>query len=283
MQITNKYNLPEAIVSAIHAFQYNYTASKTGEEKFTVSELLKPAYQRYLQKKHFAQITEDASERIWALMGQAMHAVLNNQNVDNSLSEERLRAVIDNVIISGQIDMYKDGIIDDYKFCSTWKYIFHDYEEFEKQLNIYAYLCRTTGLPVNEIRAILVFNNWSLEEADRKSAYPQEPIKVIPLNLWDNETTLEFIRERITAHQHPHICNESERWSKQTKYAVMKNKNKSAKSLCNSLSEAEIYIENLNDTKNKYRIDIRPGVDKRCNKYCNVKNFCSYYLGKNKE
>ena len=41
--------------------------------------------------------------------------------------------------------------------------------------------------------------------------------------------------------------------------------------------EAEKYILELGKTKDEYRVEKRPGIDMRCEGYCLVNSYCSYY------
>lgn len=281
MIITNNYNLPEPLVSAVKAFQYNYKKSLDGEEKFSVTELLKPAYMLKLQKKYHNDVEEDVTERFWALEGQAMHAILSAQYSDNSLSEERLTISINNVKISGQIDFYKDGILDDYKNTTVWKFIFKDFIEYERQLNIYRLLLIHAGFPVNQLRIIMLLKDWSKSKAKYDPSYPDIPIKTINIPIWDIKDTYNYVKERIEYHlnEYPDICLPEDRWETPTTYAIIKNENK--RSLKNYTDEllAKDHIERLKktDSKNKYAIEIRPGESRRC-EYCNVKKYCDLWM-----
>jgi len=64
MKLTNKFNLPDPIVNAVQ--NQGYTP---GSSDITVTQLIQPPLIRQLNKKHWDDIEEDASDRVWALFG----------------------------------------------------------------------------------------------------------------------------------------------------------------------------------------------------------------------
>jgi hypothetical protein len=75
--LTNKKNLNEAIVRAVQRDWY----SGTGEERdYSVTQLLNPVKIVHLMKRHKSEIQEDVSDKLWLLMGSAMHAILERAN-----------------------------------------------------------------------------------------------------------------------------------------------------------------------------------------------------------
>jgi hypothetical protein len=190
--------------------------------------------------------------------------------------------------ISGQIDLYTDETIYDFKDTSVWTIIFGDrFDEWEQQLNIYAYLLRKNGFPVKGLIAIAFLRDWSYNEAERKADYPQQKIEIVPLELWSEEKQLRFIAEklellekndRLSDHELT-PCTLSEMWSKPDKFAVYKNTNKRATSVCDSMDQANAFIADQKDS-DKFRIEYRPGIRTRCEhpeKYCSVAPFCQQF------
>lgn len=75
--LTNKKNLSEAIVRALGRDWY----SGTGEKRdYSVTELLNPPKIIHLMRRHKDELEEDVSEKIFMLMGSAMHAILERAN-----------------------------------------------------------------------------------------------------------------------------------------------------------------------------------------------------------
>ena len=75
-------------------------------------------------------MTEDAADRIYSLLGQAIHTILErSESTEDSMIERRLKALYDDISISGQIDRVdftREGqvIVQDWKVASTWEYIY---------------------------------------------------------------------------------------------------------------------------------------------------------------
>ena len=114
--------------------------------------------------------------------------------------------------------------------------------------------------------------------------YPQAPVAVIPINLWDESDQERFIKDRIQLHSNAHLatemgedyqfCTPSEMWETKTVYAVRKIGNVRAKALCATTEEAEEKLESLGKG---YEIEVRKGERKRCKDYCQVSKFCNQY------
>ena len=72
MKWTNKLNLPEAIVNAVTNDDYN-----KGFSDISITGLTSPPRIRVLKKKYDAELEEDISDRMFVLLGQIMHGILN--------------------------------------------------------------------------------------------------------------------------------------------------------------------------------------------------------------
>lgn len=70
MKITNRYNLPKSIVAAIKNDTYDSKAD------ISISRLVMPPRIVALQESHKDQIEEDASDRVWSLLGKTIHKIL---------------------------------------------------------------------------------------------------------------------------------------------------------------------------------------------------------------
>jgi len=277
--ITNYNKIPDPIYRAIKKGWYsgseaNHFASVTG--------LLKPAKIFVLEQRHADSITEEASDLIWSLMGSAMHAVLEKSECENSINEERLYATINERVISGAVDLYENKIISDYKFTSVWTFIFKSrLKEWTQQLNIYGYLYRKTGFPVDKLQIIAIFRDWSKSKAKIERDYPKQ-IEVIKIPLWNDEKVEEFISRRISnieeALQLPddliQACNPEERWQT-LRWAAMKEGGQRATKVFDQKSEAEEFI--TNSGRNDLFVEVRESEPTRCLEYCRCNNYCNYF------
>lgn len=277
MKVTNKNNLPFPMVNAINSTQYIGDLSAD----FSVTGLLRPAYQAKLQRDHAGELTVDVSDMLWTTYGAAMHSLLERANVDMNdvLVEERLSCVVSGKKITGQADIYyqENGkfIIADLKTTSIWSVIHESsFDDWRDQLNIYAYLFRQAGMKVDELRVWVLAKDWSASKAKYDRDYPQSAFINIKLMLYTEEMQEEMIVTLIDKYaDNLNPCTPDERWEKPTQYAAMKKTAKRAVKLFNTEAKAKSFVS---DGKAD-RVDIRPGQRTRCEGYCNVSAFCLDY------
>jgi len=282
MIITNKHGLPDTLMALATSDNYS-----KGDADYSVTEIISPARIARLRRKHYTQMTQDVSDMMWQLLGSALHVVAEKGQTEGYITEERLYAEIDGVILSGAIDIQKvtpQGIeITDYKFTSAWS-LRQDKFEWDAQQNIYAYLVRKVKkLPVTKVQICALVRDWSRREAAIKPSHPQSPIVVIDLKMWTNEETEKYIRERLNAHRDSKVsadwneelppCNEAERWSRDTQYAVRREGRKTAIRVLDSAEAADAMA-----LEEKGYVEVRKGESVRCTgNYCGVNEWCSQY------
>lgn len=285
MRITNRLNLPQALVDACDVKPHNEpnTVSAT-TLKSGVREIL-------LTQRHWEEMEDDVSNRIWALFGTAVHALLEKEAPDTFV-EEKFEQQIGKYKVTGRLDCYdmKQKIIFDYKTASTWKYKFADYSDWDFQGLVYAWLLKQAGLEVKECRFVMFFKDFSWTKASVEQGYPKSPTEVHAFEVTDKK--LAEIEEKIKAKikeleeseklsdEELPLCSPSERWAKEGKLAVMKEGRKTAVKLFdeNQQKDAELFIKSMND--NKLYIEHREGSDGKCENYCGCCKFCSYYQEK---
>ena len=170
MLLTNKMNLPEAFVNCISNARHN--EPKT----LSATTLLKGTKEIILTDRHFDEIEEDASERVWASFGSAFHLLMEKQN-DSAFKEEKFEVPLFGWKVTGRVDRYdmENETIEDWKTASVWKIIKRDFTEWHLQGLIYAWLMKQNGLNVRHIRFIAFLKDHSKTEAKRKADYPQAP------------------------------------------------------------------------------------------------------------
>ena len=288
MRITNKHGLPETIVRAVTNDPYTYTGN------ISVTQLIKAPRQRWLEIRHDDELVADVVDRIWMLLGSAIHYVLEqaeDKEDDTEIIEKRLIAKVgEDWEVSGQADRFvTHGLLQDYKFTSVWAAINGPKEEWIQQINMLAYLHRAAGYEVNKGQIITIYRDWSKKRAQREPTYPQVGVEAHKIPLWPNEEVEEFILSRIKAHKDAEelpddelpLCTDKERWQKPTTWAVKKNKNKRAVRVLETEEDAYEYageLTRLDDKGNKYWIEERPGEWTRCKDYCPANQFCNQYL-----
>lgn len=285
MQFTNEQGLPEPLVRAVTNDPYNRGA----RTDFSVTQLLGPPRIRILRKRHSDQIVEDVADRIYALLGQSVHTILERAEIGDALAEVRLYMEIDGLTISGQLDravfFKSSGILQDYKLCSVWAD--EAKPEWGQQLNLLALLLRRNGYDVTQAQIVAIYRDWSKARARREPSYPQHQARPIDFELWPEGRVIAFLRERIALHTQAEWdlpeCTDEDRWYRDEKWAIWKDDNKRATSLHDFKDLAEKEVERLvteaakKAKYPKFRIEHRPGVYTRCQDYCAVADFCEQW------
>jgi len=281
MDITNFNQIPEPIYRAISKNWYSGAAAR---HFCSVTELLKPEKIFVLERRHKDQLSVEAKDLIFSLLGSAMHRVLEASEACDTLNEERLFAQVNGKTISGGVDLYEDGVISDFKFTSVWNYVFSKRKEWEEQLNLYSYLYQKAGFEVDKLQIIAIFRDWSASKAKfEKKHYPKQ-VEIISLKKWDISWCHHFIADKLcklemalkTPDDQIAPCNLEQRWQDPQKFAVMKKGNKRALKLFDSKGSATQFIS-LHKDKKKLYIDIRESIPRRCENYCIVNKFCNFY------
>lgn len=277
MKITNKHGLPDVVVNAVKAM-----IREPSDEAIHVTQLIQPPIVRQLKKRHWSELEEDASDAVWRLFGTAVHEKLATLSPDNVV-ENRVEAVIDGVTVRGTPDV-ADGELSDYKVTSVWHKVFADGlpDDWCKQLNVYAYLLGN----IKKATIIAIYRDWHKSKAARDADYPPRPMMHYDLPLSSKGEQEAYIKKQIKAHKEAEklpddalpICSPEDRWATKTTYAIYKNQNKTATRVVDSPEEAEKIMALMAEKmpKHEFRIEERPGVDKRCQSYCPVQAFCRH-------
>lgn len=273
MILTNKLGLPEALVSAVANDPYN-----AGDCDISVTRLIQPPQLRYYAKKHAAEITEDASERIWSLLGQSIHTILERAtDVTQAQRENRLFTEVLGWTVSGAYDRFIGAKMQDYKVTSTYSVRDEGKQEWEWQINLLAALARRNGMVVEEGEVVAILRDWSRANAMRDSEYPQQAVLPVRIPIWTPEQAEAFLHARVALHQqaentgNPMPCTDEERWFSGEKFAVMKKGGKRAVKLHPTREEAEAHAKN---SGTGFHVEHRVGEYKRCSTYCAASEFC---------
>lgn len=278
MVITNEAGLPQALVD------FAKRDVHIGEE-YSASQLTKSPRQFWIEKRHSEEIVKDVSDMVWLLFGSAVHAIIEKAQHENQFIEEYFVETVNGIKLSGRTDVYDNGVIQDWKTTSVWSYIYLDEQKlfnFESQLNTYAYFFRKAGFPVNGLEIIMLFRDWKKTEALKSPDYPQKQAQKLPIKLWPEEETYQYLDEtlhdldsyrNIPDDKLP-LCTREYRWAKPPKFAVMKKGAKRAKAVLDTRDEAVSKMEELGPD---HFIEERPGECwKRC-EYCDAREFCNQY------
>lgn len=286
MKITNNTGLPEPVFQALTRNDYS-----RGKSNRSVTQLIDSPRVRILRKEHEHDITEDAADMLWSVLGTAVHKMFEETDLDLHIVEERLYAEYENWVISGAIDLQKresDGstTLIDYKCTSVWSVI-HGKPEWELQLNFYAWLVmESKNQVVSDIKVCAVLRDWQRKKAELDSSYPQAPIVMVDIPVWDAWRQDAYVKDRVRLHQAAEFdrltgadlppCSDEERWRKPDVFARRKAGTKRAIKLYDALDDAEA------DLKEGEEIEVRKGAFVRCEgNWCRVAQFCDQWGGGN--
>ena len=293
MKITNRHNLPQTYVDLVHKLVWD--PRDADPKRIGVTTLIQNPRIKLLSLAHWDEIEVDVADYLWLLLGNSVHYVLSKIDADkeksrNRLIEEKIVKEIDGLTIVGKLDLYEsvDQSIEDYKITSVWSVRFGDHDDWESQLNPYAWFLQDAGFPVKKGRVNAILRDWRKSESFKYDDYPKIPFVSIPVKIWTPDQQLEFIKNRVEMYKEAMampladlpICSSKERWAKHDAYAIYKGSNKTASRVLNSEVEAQKWIIANQEGKTKYNVVKRCGEDTKCLNYCNVNKFCSYWQEK---
>ncbi len=292
MIITNKKNLPSQLQRALER-EYFYQ-----EKRYSVTSLLNPIRQVLLARRHHDEIELDVSDGIWMLFGQGIHKAIESvEYSDYEKVEQKLEAKFGEYTLSGIVDYIntEEEFILDWKTTSQWTYKLRNTENssidsYVTQLRLYALLWfMNTGQWIQTGKLALLLKDY------KKSPYPQPedpdgPIQVLQFDLGSFSDIKEWVENRFNQieefESEPDfvlpLCSPEERWNKGDKYAVMQSGHKRATKVFDSEEDAQTMVSDEFAKGRKYSIDVRPGEDTRCLKYCSAAPFCSHWIEKYK-
>ena len=279
MIVTNVLNLPQALVDAVTLEKHN----KEGEVSATT--LIKGVKEYLMTDRHWDEITVDVKDSIWALWGTTTHKLLEKE-YEGTFTEEKFEEKVNGLTVTGRVDCYDMGneVLIDYKTTSVWKIIFKSTDDWYMQGMIYAWLLSKKGLNVKKCIFQALLRDWSETESLRRADYPSSPVytyefEVTPEDIESVEKVILNKIEQIekykdSADDDIPECSREERWATSDTYAVMKEGRKSSIKNFDNEVEANALAKELGD---KHYVEVRPGTDKKCPKYCSARAFCHYY------
>jgi len=281
--------------------EFNSAYTNLGAD-YSVTDLIKPPRVTQLFRRHKAEI--DAMPWDWytslkAFKGSAIHDRLEtylyrhmSKNPESGyLIEKRLWDRILDRKISGKFDVYRQGILYDWKTCSAWKRMFESYEDWIEQLNMYAYLLSTVNVEVKAICIVAWYMDWDKFKVFDKG-YPKSEVEGIHLTeLWTPKVQKDHLYARIQAHKDAETvaedqlpeCSAKDRWDKAEAYAVTHPDSKKALRVLPTEAKCKAWIQTYSKrAKKTYKPDTmvlehRPGKRMRCEDFCKANVFCNQW------
>jgi hypothetical protein len=285
VKLTNVLGLPMPIVKAVENDPY------TNHGTLTVTALLKPPQAHGILHKRGGEVIEDVADRIWALVGQVGHVILERAagTMDPKvwLAEKRFFAKLADRDVSGQADLIhiQGGVVYDFKFTSGWAVMDarSGKSDWRIQLSLLALLARLNGYTITQGKILAIVRDWTPSAVLRNRDWPEKQVEVLDMNIMSHDETMDWVVDRIREFKlaeegEYRPCTDEERWHSPDKWAVYKQGNKKAAKLEDSEDDLSAWIfKNRSKLGNNYRIEQRPGADKRCQKYCAAAAFCPQY------
>lgn len=288
MNYTNELNLPQPFVDAVKS-RHVYKS-----KRYSVTEVLSGTCEAILKRRHDSEITDDVSQRIWALFGTAVHKVLEMaQATDTQLQEQWFSVPVGGLgyELSGIFDLYDDatGTVTDWKTTSCWTVIFGDFEKWRKQTLAYCWMLRKYGFDAHRGKVVALLRDHSMRKAKTEKGYPPHPVFTIEWEFTEKDFKeiesdilwwfSEVAHEETVEDDYLEPCSPEQRWHKPDKWAVMKKGQKRAVKLYENEKDARVRAMNENrraDMNDLYYVEFREGEDTRCQSYCGVAQFCPY-------
>ena len=297
MKITNRSNLPKVIERAVINDPYDSSGSN-----ISTTRLIAPPRIRVLEMRNWDLIEDDVSNRIFSLLGQSVHHILERSKLKVDLAERRLFYKDDKITngwtLSGQFDLLsRQGDLTDFKVTSAWAALdalTNGKDEWENQLNVLDFLCRKNQktltrykkeVKVKSLNIMAILRDWSKLKVMQSDNYPRKQVVMIPIRRWSEEEQENYVQARIKLHQDAEktddlpLCTAKERWRKEDSYALMLDNRKTARRVLPTRQDMDKYMKD-----NKYvegqgcKVVFRAGEDVRCHPYCSVNQFCSHFM-----
>lgn len=194
-----------------------------------------------LRIKHAGEIEEDVQDRLWSLYGQLAHSLLERAAGPNELVEKRIFAKVGLHTISGQIDSLclEKGILSDYKFTTSWGFMADKppKPEWVQQLNMQAFL---------------------IEQETGKSVKALQVIGL--LRDWQIRSAIKDKKYP----QYPIAAMEIPIWKERETHKFI-------------LERIALHLKAIGGQHQECSEDERWRGNVRCNMYCDVNKWCSFY------
>jgi len=285
MHITNRYKLPLNMDL--------FTPREPNKNTLSVTRMIDSPLIQLLTLREWDNLEQDVSDMLYMMEGEAVHSIMEKHAETGAIVEENMALMVGDTMVTARADKFHGNEVTDWKGTSVWTYMRAKKEngtgardEWIKQLNVYAFLFRMKGTPVDKLTVWLKFRDWTPSEAARSGPdYPACGFAKCDLPLWTQEEQLAYIQERISVHKAcqesggAYICSDHERWTKPTSWAVMKKGRKTAVAVFGpgqprggGQKEADDYASTL--SASPITVEVRPGGHIRCELYCPVRRVC---------
>ena len=293
--VTNKYNLPLPLYRALAADIYD----RHGD--ISATELIKPTQAVILRRRHENEITVEAMDRFFSLRGTALHYAIEKAKLQGSIIEERCLVPYKDITISMKVDymwQHKPGEYEllDWKSTRIQTIQNGPRSEWVIQLNEYQYGMRKRGFNITSLKDVVFLEDWSWHECHIKKLhdYPPAPIVILPISFWTEKRMENWFDQRIKLFRQAMKlpdnklpeCTAQERWAKPDRWAIDQSSGSkkghavSGGAAFRGKEEALQFLYARSKSAKPAELEFRKGENPRCERYCDVKNFCHQYRTK---
>ena len=298
--VSNKYNLPKPLFKALSVQRYPPIP-----QRISVTHLIDSPLIRVLNMKHAHEIEEDASENLWALLGKAIHYVVEKSGAADTSEVKMSYKHPSGATLVTRGDYYDEltKTLIDWKCVSAYAYLLGGKKSWEKQLNVTRYVMKHGSegkLDIQNLAVYAILRDWALSKSYEHD-YPNIPFQEVNLPVWDDDFLNGYVDTRVAMHLVAEnyidninmidTCSPEERWERPTTYAFKKKDVKKAIRVLDTMDDILKYAQKQTKAKadseqeligviNKmgYEIEIRPGASVKCESYCAVNKWCPWYI-----
>jgi hypothetical protein len=283
MRYTNDHNIPKAMFNAATHESYVLKGD------ISASSLGKSVQQVQLLKRFDDQIVVDASTRLWAMLGRAMHNLVEDHSPDEFVTEQTLKTTVLDWVVCGTPDVWIPATkaIEDYKVTAVAA-MSRAKEEWVAQLNTYRWLiAKELGIKTKSMTIHAMLRDYNMWELFKNKDYPLIPFQSREIE----ELSLGQVEAAVHVHVLRHQkgegyndkdiprCNDNDLWKDPPTFAVKKVGGSRAINggVCDTAEQAEAlaYMKEK-EGKAKYFVEHRPSMAKRCH-YCDARCICEQY------
>jgi len=274
---------------------------KSGD--YSVTDIITPPRIVHLKKRYGHLVQPPLEGAIASMIGTAIHEYFekyldlwtDKHEYDGYTLEEQVQIERLDRKISGRYDIREGDKLYDLKSIKVWKLIFdQNLDEYHEQQNLYRLLLKLDkGVEIKALNIVAIYKDWQEGNALRDRAYPQNQMIEYELSLWSYEDTEKFLDGKLTElirceevkDEDLPVCSRDERWERHPggetiHYGILKNrKAKRATKVVKggSLDEAFVVARGMKGMTKDSVIEIRYAQPKRCQKYCDVNEHCSFW------
>lgn len=283
MNYTNELGLPQPFVEAVKS-KHTYKPNR-----YSVTEVLGGTCEAVLKRRHQSEVTEDVSSMLWAILGTAVHKVLESAESGPEQHQEQWLCVkVGGYELSGIFDLYDEstGTVTDWKVTSVYTVLFGDFEKWRKQTLAYCWMLRQKGFNAHRGQIVAMLRDHNMRKARTEKDYPPHPVFVIEWDFTEEDFKsieneiwwwfAEVSHEETVEDDYLEPCSPEQTWHKPDKWAVMKDGRKRAVRVFEDEEEAVELLNRLKETDKGHHIEFRKGEDTRCQSYCSVAEWCPY-------